>query len=112
MTRVTLYAFIFIIPLLFFSLYKMQNKVTKSAKYQEQKQQPENLRDLLRLTAAETILLDACARKSAQEGMFIIENYGKERKGKEKKKANKPNNFYSSRDIRSFTPIKPRYHQG
>lgn len=87
MTRVTLYAFIFIIPLLFFSLYKMQNKVTKSAKYQEQKQQPENLRDLLRLTAAETILLDACARKSAQEGMFIIENYGKERKGKEKKKS-------------------------
>ncbi|KAG0762974.1 hypothetical protein G6F62_002354 [Rhizopus arrhizus] len=51
----------------------MQNKVTKSAKYQEQKQQPENLRDLLRLTAAETILLDACARKSAQEVQEILE---------------------------------------
>lgn len=47
----------------------MQDKVTKSATYQEQQyDRTENMRDLLERTAAESIVLDACARKSAQEG--------------------------------------------
>ncbi|KAG1448950.1 hypothetical protein G6F56_008797 [Rhizopus delemar] len=52
----------------------MQDKVTKSATYQEQQyDRTENMRDLLERTAAESIVLDACARKSAQEVQEILE---------------------------------------
>ncbi|CEJ04080.1 hypothetical protein RMCBS344292_18049 [Rhizopus microsporus] len=49
----------------------MQHKIQKTA-FQTH-EQTEKLRDLLQATAIETILLDACARKSPQEVQDILE---------------------------------------
>ncbi|KAI9263776.1 hypothetical protein BY458DRAFT_438531 [Sporodiniella umbellata] len=52
----------------------MQNKVTRSAAYQDQQyEKPERLRDSLDRTTAEYIVLDACARKSAEEVQEVLE---------------------------------------
>lgn len=45
----------------------MQNRITKTLQIKKSKR-ADRLRDLLQLTASDSILLDACARKPFEEG--------------------------------------------
>ena len=79
----------------------MQNRITKSCQIKKSKR-ADRLRDLLQLTAADQILLDACARKPFNEGMY--------KSGFISFLATHPlTTLYSTRFIGSFTDIKSRY---
>lgn len=48
----------------------MQNRITKTCQVKKSKR-ADRLRDLLQLSASDSILLDACARKPLNEGNFL-----------------------------------------
>lgn len=79
----------------------MQNRITKTLQIKKSKR-ADRLRDLLQLTASDSILLDACARKPFEEG-----------KKKKKKVLNKGIYiyflFFSQGNNRSFTRNQSRY---
>lgn len=49
----------------------MQNRITKTCQVKKSKR-ADKLRDLLQLTASDSILLDACSRKPLNEGKALI----------------------------------------